>query len=159
MLTVPKLSAPLVKDIRTGEGVFEWVLAAADAAATLCGDLSFSKGGTFLAILAGIKGARRGLLKLVAVQKGLGVEAPIPFTPTVAVGSGTAFTFTPQKVGQAAADVAKDVDKGASVAEVEQQAADFATLTPTPDAVDLKQDTQPELGPDAPGTIPHPPAV
>lgn len=73
----PKLSAPLVKDIRTGEGIFEWVLATAGGLAAVTGNASYSHTGVYLAILAGIKGARRGLVKAIAIQKGLGIGAPI----------------------------------------------------------------------------------
>lgn len=76
-LQVPKLSAPLVKDIRSGEGIFEWVLGALIVAATATSHLSFAHSGTYLLILAGIKGARRGLLKLVAVQKQFGIGDPV----------------------------------------------------------------------------------
>ncbi len=83
---VPKLSAPLVKDIRTGEGVAEWVLGVGVTALTAVGDVTITKGVTTLTILAGIKSLRRGLLKIVALQKGVGVAAPIE--PAVLVSTG-----------------------------------------------------------------------
>lgn len=73
----PKLSAPLIKDIRTGEGVAEWAVGAAVGALTACSDLSVAKGATYLTILAGLKGVRRGLVKIVALQQGAGIGAPL----------------------------------------------------------------------------------
>ncbi len=82
---VPKLSAPLVKDIRTGEGVAEWLLGVGITALTACGDVTITKGVTTLTILAGLKGIRRGLLKIVALQKGIVSTQTIPtiHLPTV----------------------------------------------------------------------------
>jgi hypothetical protein len=74
---IPKLSAPLTKDIRTGEGILEWVLAAIGVVAGATGDLSVSKTGLYLTILAVSKSVRRLLLKVVAAQKGAGIGAPL----------------------------------------------------------------------------------
>lgn len=74
---IPKLSAPLVKDIRTGEGVAEWALALGLVVLGACSDLSWAHSATFLTILAGVKGARRGLLKVVALQQGAGIGPPL----------------------------------------------------------------------------------
>lgn len=76
MVAFPKLSAPLVKDIRTGEGIAEWVLGVGVGALTAVGDVSIAKGVTTLTILTGIKALRRGLLKIVALQAGIGIGAP-----------------------------------------------------------------------------------
>lgn len=75
-MQIPKLSAPLVKDIRTGEGIFEWVLSAAIAASAVTDRMSFGHAGTYLTIVAGIKGVRRLFIKLVAVQGVAGIGAP-----------------------------------------------------------------------------------
>ncbi len=90
MLKIPKLSIPLAKDIRTGEGVLEWATAVLVALAGVTGNLSFAHTGTYLTIVAGIKGIRRGLLKIVAVQKQVGLDAPVPFTPSVELKAGSA---------------------------------------------------------------------
>lgn len=74
---IPKLSAPLVKDIRTGEGLAEYLLGIGSAVLAVTGDVNikYGLGVTTLAVL--VKGARRGLLKLVALQKGAGIGAPL----------------------------------------------------------------------------------
>lgn len=76
-MQIPKLSAPLVKDIRTGEGIFEWALAALIAASAVTDKLSFGHSATYITILAGIKAIRRCLLKLVAAQGVVGIGEPI----------------------------------------------------------------------------------
>lgn len=73
---IPKLSAPLVKDIRTGEGILEWILAGLGVVAGATGNLSIAHTGLYLTIVAASKGARRGLLKIVAAQKGY-IGAPL----------------------------------------------------------------------------------
>jgi hypothetical protein len=82
---IPKLSAPLVKDIRTGEGILEWLLALLGIAAGATGNLSIAKTGTYLTILAAIKGTRRLLVKVLAGQAAAGIDAPIAFTPPPAL--------------------------------------------------------------------------
>jgi hypothetical protein len=72
---IPKLSAPLVKDIRTGEGILEYVLGVLGAIAGVTGNLSIAKTGLYITILAVSKGVRRGLIKLVALQNGV-IGAP-----------------------------------------------------------------------------------
>lgn len=84
MSVFPKLSGPLVKDIRTGEGIAEYALGIGVAVLSVCGDISIAKGVTTLTILAGLKGVRRGLIKLVALQKGVGIGDPIPVVPAPA---------------------------------------------------------------------------
>lgn len=74
---IPKLSAPLVKDIRTGEGILEWILAGLGVIAGATGNLSIAHTGLYLTIVAAEKGARRGLLKIVAAQKGYNIGAPL----------------------------------------------------------------------------------
>jgi hypothetical protein len=80
-LMIPKLSAPLVKDIRTGEGILEWVLAAGDAAAGVTGNLSIGHTVLYGTIIAAMKGTRRVLIKVLAGQAAAGVAAPIAFAP------------------------------------------------------------------------------
>lgn len=74
---IPKLSAPLIKDIRTGEGLAEYALGIGSAVLAVTGDVNikYGLGVTTLAVL--VKGARRTLLKGVALQKGAGIGAPL----------------------------------------------------------------------------------
>jgi hypothetical protein len=75
-MQIPRFSEPLIKDIRTGEGIFEWLTGLAIAASALTDKLSYSHSATYVAILAGIKAVRRCLLKLVATQMVMGYGAP-----------------------------------------------------------------------------------
>lgn len=75
---IPKISNPLAKDIRTGEGILEYVIAAVlGLAAILPHGLTWTQTGTYATILAGVKGFRRLLLKAIALQKGVGIADPI----------------------------------------------------------------------------------
>lgn len=143
---IPKLSAPLVKDIRTGEGIAEWALGAGVAVLTACGDLGVVKGATFLTILAGLKGVRRGLLKLVAAQKGVVGE---PLTPAV--------LGTLSEVAGAVAPEAEQVlaEIAASGAGGPGAAAPAAAIEEAP-AVTAKPESA--VTADPPGSLPPPPA-
>lgn len=122
---IPKLSAPLIKDIRTGEGLAEYVVGAGIAALGACQDLSFGKTAAYLTILAGAKGLRRGLLKLVAVGKDVGIGDPISMTGHQITGFATKITH---------------LDPGAVLADIETGAKAIAayqneTFTGDPAAV------------------------
>lgn len=73
-----RTTSPLLRDLFTGEGILEWVLGAGLAlAAVLPHGLTWTQSGTFLTILAGMKGIRRGLVKIVAIQAQQGLGAPV----------------------------------------------------------------------------------
>lgn len=117
-LPFPKLSAPLVKDIRTGEGVAEWALGIAVSALTACGDLSVVKGTTYLLILAALKGARRGLIKLTAAQ-----------SPYISGGP-----ILPSRLPTVADEVGKVEKESATVAAATAKAAETPIDPGTTDA-------------------------
>lgn len=83
-MSVPKISSPLAKSIRTGEGILVYVFNSVLAiAAILPNGLSWTHAALYAAIVNAVHVASRTLLKISAVQKGLGVDAPIPFEPGV----------------------------------------------------------------------------
>ncbi len=74
----PKLTAPLAKAIRTSEGVLVYVLNAALAAGTIIepSKLPPKEAAIVAAGLSGVHVAARTLLKVVAVQKNVGIAEP-----------------------------------------------------------------------------------
>lgn len=100
---IPQLTGPLVKDVRTGEGILEDLLIVAGPVMAATGNLSFGHTALYMTILAGLKGVRRGLIKVVALQKGVGVGAPVQ--PSGTFG------------GQSLASVLDEVDATAEAAE------------------------------------------
>lgn len=123
---IPKLSAPLVKDIRTGEGILEWLLAVLGVVAGATGNLSIAKTGVYLLIVAGIKGTRRLLVKVLAGQAAAGIAAPIPFTPPA--------ELTPEQVLAeiTAVTTATETAQAAPGTPAEQVSAGLAPDAPTP---------------------------
>jgi hypothetical protein len=83
---IPKLSAPLIKDIRTGEGILEWVAGAVITVAGATSSMSWWHTTIGLTILAVSKSLRRGSLKIAAANKTLGIGDPIPFDLGSVVG-------------------------------------------------------------------------
>lgn len=125
---IPKLSAPLVKDIRTGEGVLEWILAVLGVLAGATGNLSVSHTALYLTIIAVSKGVRRLLLKVVAVQAGVGIG--VPLEPAVLGQVSTMLTGALASGGviPAAEDVLKEI-AGAQSTAAAVQAAPGASAT------------------------------
>lgn len=78
MIQIPKTTSALVKDIRTGEGIAEYALGGLVVILTALGDVTVAKGVSTGVVLVIAKGARRGLLKLIAAQKGVGIGGAIP---------------------------------------------------------------------------------
>lgn len=79
---VPKLSAPLAKSIRTGEGILVYATNVVLAvAAALPDGLSWTKAGLYLAILNGANVISRSALKFGALNAGLGIAPPATFDP------------------------------------------------------------------------------
>lgn len=114
---IPKLSAPLVKDIRTGEGILEYGLAGVSLGLALAGDLGYGKAATVATIAMVSKGVRRGLVKLVAVQKGVGIAEPIlpapaGVTPDEALAEIAAVTAATDTVQAAPGTPAEQVTAG-----------------------------------------------
>lgn len=76
---VPKISAPLAKSIRTGEGILVY---ASNVALGLLGalpnGLTWKQSALFATILNGLHVVSRSMLKITAINKGLGIDAPIP---------------------------------------------------------------------------------
>jgi hypothetical protein len=76
---IPKLSSPLAKGIRTTEGILTSVVGGMITAASLIDPHALPKkeSAILLAGLSVLYTIQRGLIKVVALQKGLGVGAPI----------------------------------------------------------------------------------
>jgi hypothetical protein len=93
---LPKITAPLAKAARTSEGILLAVTAAAAGVGSAIdpSKLPPKEAAIVASALAGLHAVTRTTLKVVAVQKGVGVGAPIP--TTISVGSGS-------EVGNAAA--------------------------------------------------------
>lgn len=89
-LSIPKVSAPLAKAIRTSEGVLVWASNLALAAAALVdpSKLPPKEAAIVAGALTAIHAGSRTLLKVVALQQGAGVGAPIPFDPLPAGAAG-----------------------------------------------------------------------
>lgn len=79
MFTIPKVSAPLAKAIRTSEGILNLVVAAALAAVTTLdpSKLPPKEAGILLVVIAGLHGIQRTMLKINAVQYLAGI-GPAP---------------------------------------------------------------------------------
>jgi hypothetical protein len=132
MPTIPKLSAPLVKDIRTGEGILEWLLALGDLLAGVTGNLSISHTLLYGTIVAAMKSVRRLLLKAVAAQGTVGIGAPVQPAILGRIGS-----FEPA-AAVAVTDALAEIDAVKAVAQAIQatRGAPAETITtglaPTP---------------------------
>ncbi len=143
---IPKLSAPLIKDIRTGEGILEWLTALLLVVAGATSNLSWAHTGTYLAIVAGVKGARRGLLKIVALQQGAGIGAPIQLNLLSQVSSG---------IGTVA-DIAGTVGSGLIPTDVEASLSDIASAEAAAAAAQVEPGLPAEQV--SAGLAPEPPA-
>lgn len=109
---VPKLSAPLSKSIRTGEGILVYATNVALAlAASLPHGLSWTHAGLYLTILNGIHVISRSALKFGALNVGLGIAAPSVIVPVA-----------PAAIASVAKELVSDAQEFASVppAAVEQ---------------------------------------
>lgn len=119
-MTIPKLSAPLTKAIRTSEGILVWGvnIAVGVASAIPAAHLTVKEAAIIATINTGAHTAQRGLLKAIALGKGAGID-PIPFTPPAAVATvvGDVAAVAPTIVDQ----VSQDLGKTPSVDQVEQQ--------------------------------------
>ncbi len=78
MISIPKLSAPLTKAIRTSEGILVWVVNLSLAAAALLepSKLPPKEAAIVAGALTGLHLASRTLLKATALQQGIGIPAP-----------------------------------------------------------------------------------
>jgi hypothetical protein len=134
MLKVPKLSAPLKAGIRTTETILVFLvnIGLVVGAAIDPSKLSPQAAGILAAALTGLHVASRTLLKVVAVQQGVGIAPPAPFDPAAAA---EAELIASKVVPQVVEDVAGKTPLTA--AQVEQQlvsdAEEFAS-PPPPDA-------------------------
>lgn len=72
---------PLAADLFTAEGVLEWLLSVLLLVAGATGDLSWAHTATAVTVVAVIKSVRLGLLRLIALQKGLGGQPVAPALP------------------------------------------------------------------------------
>jgi hypothetical protein len=79
MFTIPKLSAPLTKAIRTSEGIMVWAVNVGTVAFTLLesSKLPPKEAGIIVAANTAFHGGYRTLLKVIALQKGVGIGEPI----------------------------------------------------------------------------------
>lgn len=78
-MTIPQLSEPLAKSIRTGEGLLIYATnVALVVIAALPSSLSWTHAALFLTIVNSVHAVNRTVLKVTALQKGLGIGAPIP---------------------------------------------------------------------------------
>jgi len=115
MSFIPKVSAPLAKDIRTGEGVAFW-LTSVGVAVTAAIDptvLPVKWAATLVTVNAALQRVSRTLLKVVAIQKGVGVDQPINFDP---IPSAQAGELAAEAVGVLESAVKPDLPKPASAA-------------------------------------------
>lgn len=89
-LTVPKVSAPLAKAIRTSEGILVWASNLALAAGALVdpSKLPPKEAAIVAGALTTIHTIGRTVLKVTALQQGAGIGAPIPFDPLPAGAAG-----------------------------------------------------------------------
>jgi hypothetical protein len=78
---IPKLTNPLAKSIRTGEGILIWIVNAGIVvfSAINPSELPPEIAGILVSGLSALHLVSRTMLKATAVQKNIGIEAPIPF--------------------------------------------------------------------------------
>lgn len=78
-MTIPKLSSPLAKGIRTTEGILTTIITTLIALTSVVDPHALPKkeGAILVAATTVLYTLQRGLIKIVAIQKGLGVAAPI----------------------------------------------------------------------------------
>lgn len=98
-MPIPQFSAPLAKAIRTSEGILVYVINLGLAAGALLdpSKLPPREAAIVGSALAGLHVASRTLLKVVAVQAGVGVGAPIA-VPKLPVSQATAATVVADAV-------------------------------------------------------------
>jgi hypothetical protein len=76
---VPRLSAPLTKAIRTSEGILVWLVNLGLAAGALVDPTTLppKEAAIVVSALTGLHVASRTLLKVTAVQQGVGIAPPV----------------------------------------------------------------------------------
>lgn len=112
----PKLSAPLTKAIRTSEGILVWATNVVLAAGALVdpSTLPPKEAAVVGSVLTGLHVASRTLVKVTALQQGVGLAAPVPFESPIADELAKALkTVLPQ--------VLADIKAGATPNKVVEQ--------------------------------------
>jgi hypothetical protein len=176
---IPRLSAPLTKAIRTSEGILTWLssVVIAIGAAIDPSKLPPKVAAIVVGALTVAHSVSRTILKATAIQKDLGVDAPIPFDP-VALDEAASFASSVEAAfaggapalldepaagpvpGEADPTLSQDVLPPADGAN--QRATSTDPLDQIPGASDLVSEPTPAWGspmPDAPlPSDPGPPA-
>jgi hypothetical protein len=149
-MSVPKLSEPLAKAIRTSEGILVWIINLGLAVGALIepSQLSPNDAAILATVTTGLHVASRTALKIIALQQGIGVSAPVEPTGPVAGDVAEAVkAILPQALVDASHGASTSSIQKYIETEVEKAVEEIGSEDPTTDAASVPVETAaPQLG-------------
>lgn len=168
MFAAPKLSAPLTKAIRTSEGILVWLVNVGLAAGAILepAKLPAKEAAIVGGALTGLHVASRTLLKITALQRGVGIEAPqeIDLLPDLADHLAARLKLpepvvTDETVARIVSEAVKAIgDPKATLQALVSDAEEFAHEPPAPQGPPAVAPAAPVAPAPPPAAAPAPPA-